>query len=207
MSRARPIEVDGRTIWFDTSANHKRATVTQLELLAAVEDISIDDLLDEGLSQGQLLFRLREKIHGNLIPAEVMERRRLRRIEAARQPECRICSPAGLECEGQITRHHFIPRWLMRELENYTAYAARVKCTIPICVGRHRDLHYRDGEQGGKSIVDCLTADEKAFGAKLLGELQEQHPKIFELLASGDETTYEGTLIRDFLAGRFHQKY
>ncbi len=151
-----------------------------------------------------MLTRIREAIHGELIPKDVLEKRRLRKLEAASLPKCRICVPNGLECEGEITRHHFIPRWLMRELDNYVAYAARVRCTIPICVGRHRDLHFRDGS-GGKSIVPYLTDAERAFGAKLLDELAEQHPKIFELISAGDETTYEGQLMADYRAGLFHR--
>ena len=68
----------------------------------------------------------------------------------------------------------------MLELENYQAYAARSICTIPICIGRHRDLHYRnDGTE--KSIVQYLRDHERKFAQKLLDELREQHPKIFDL--------------------------
>jgi hypothetical protein len=203
MSRARPLLINGEQHWFDTKFNNRKATAEQLELLAAVDAVPLDDLLDEGLSQGQVITRLREALHGDLIPPEVMERRLARKAEAALQPQCRICTPTGEECEGEITRHHFIPRWIMRELDNYVAYAARSRCTIPICVGRHRDLHYRSDE-APKSIIPYLTDAERAFGAKLLDELREQHPKIFDLLAGGDQSTYEGQLVRDYLSGRFH---
>lgn len=205
MSRARPIEIAGEQHWFDTKINHKRATASQLTLLAAVEGVPVDDLLDESVSQGQVLTRLREVLHGESIPIEVIERRRHARELAALEPTCRICDAHGFECEGEITRHHFIPRWIMRELDNYVAYAARVRCTIPICIGRHRDLHFRDGK-GGKSIIPYLTDAERAFGAKLLDELQEQHPKIFALISGGDETTYEGQLLKDYREGLFHSK-
>lgn len=201
MSRARPITVANETHWFDTSRNHAKATPEQLELLSAVEDVTLDDLLDEGLSQGQILFRLRETLHGELIPHEILQRRRARKLEAQTQPQCRICGVTG-----NSTRHHFIPRWLMKELDNYQSYAARSKCTIPACVGCHRDLHFRDGI-GDKSIVQFLTADERLFAAKLLDELRIQHPKIFDLLATGDLTTYEGTMMRDYFAGNFHARH
>lgn len=200
MSRARPIG----GLWFDTQQNGKACKVEHLELLAAAENISIDDLLDESLTQGELIRRLRLALGEGVIPAEVLEQMRIRRAEAALQPKCRICGP--YECEGSITRHHFIPRWLMLQLENYQAYAPRRTCTIPICIGRHRDLHARD-DKPGKSIVEFLTDQERAFAQKMLEELEEQHPQIFKLLASGDETVYEGQLIKDYLAGEFtHQR-
>jgi hypothetical protein len=199
VSRARPIEFNGQTLWFDTNQNGQKATAEQLELLAAAEDITIDDLLDEGLTQGQVLFRLREAIHGNVIPAEVLERRRQRKIDAQKQPECRMCAKVG-----NSTRHHFVPRWLMRELDNYLAYSARSRCTIPLCVECHRDLHSRNNTED-KSIWRYLNTDERLFAQKMLDELREQHPKVFDLIAGGDQTTYEGTLVGDYIAGRFHE--
>lgn len=204
MSRARPISIAGEQYWFDIKLNSQRATASQLSLLADAEGIPVDDLLDETLSQGQVITRLREVLHGNLVPDYVLEERRKRREAMASVPGCRICTAHGAECEGEITRHHFIPRWIMRELENYVAYAARSRCTIPICIGRHRDLHFRDGN-GGKSIIPYITDAERAFGAKLLDELQEQHPKIFALISGGDETTYEGQLFKDYREGLFHK--
>lgn len=201
MSRARPIG----GLWFDTQQNGKACKVEHLELLAAAENISVDDLLDASLNQGELIRRLRAALGEGVIPAEVLEKMRARKAEAALLPACRICGTNGWECEGSITRHHFIPRWMMLQLENYQAYAARSRCTIPVCLGRHRDLHARD-DLAGKSIVPYLTDHERAFAQKMLEELEEQHPKVFKLIASGDETVYEGQLVRDYLAGEFtHQ--
>jgi hypothetical protein len=199
MSRARPFH----GLWFDQK--NPKATAAQLELLAAAENVSLDDLLDEGLTQKQVLQRLREALHGNLIPAEVLERRRLAKIEAGKDPVCRICDEYDWTCEGSITRHHFIPRWMMLMLDNYQSYAARAKCTIPICVGRHRDLHYRSDRETPKSIVGLLTDQERAFGAKMLDEFKEQHPKVYDLIAGGTEDSYEYILIRDHMLGRFHE--
>ena len=115
----------------------------------------------------------------------------------ALEPECRKCG-----AEGQSTRHHFVNRWLMLLLENYQAYAARSRCTIPLCVECHRDLHDRRDESG-KSIIPFLRPHEAAFAQKLLTELREQHPKIFDLLAGGTGNVYEARLIQDYLAGEF----
>lgn len=202
MSRARPIG----GLWFDTQQNGKACKVEHLELLAAAENISVDDLLDESLNQGELIRRLRIALGEGVIPAEVLDQMRLRKADAANQAQCRICDTHGWECEGSITRHHFVPRWLMLLLENYQAYAPRRTCTIPICIGRHRDLHARD-DQPGKSIVQYLTDDERTFAQKMIQELEEQHPATFKLLAAGDETVYEAQLIRDYLSGGFtHQE-
>ena len=201
MSRTRPY-VDpstGEEIWFDNKSSV--ATVRQLELLSDLEDTPLDDLLDEGLAQKQVLRRLHEL--DNLIPEHVLERRRQRLAEQANAPACRWCGPRGVECEGSSTKHHFVPRWLMLLLENYPAYAPRSICTIPICLARHRDLHLREGTP--KSIVACLTDRERAFAQKLITELREQHPAIFELLAGGDGDSYEGQLVRDYLAGEFRR--
>jgi hypothetical protein len=189
---------------FDKKQNSQKATAEQLALLAAVEDISVDDLLDEGLSQGQVMRRLADVLHSNVIPADVYERRRLAKEQAAMQPACRICSTRDEECEGDITRHHFIPRWLMLQLENYTAYAARSKCTIPICIGRHRDLHL-SGDPAEKSIAQYLTDDERKFAQKMLDELREQHPfAIMDWVGGGDpKYAYEAQLIQDYREGAF----
>lgn len=205
MSRARPITVDGEAIWFDQRRNNERASIKHLEALAMAEDISLDDLLDEGLSQGQVIFRLRVADNDHAIPAEVLERRRLRKLEASRQPQCRICTLAGNTCEGMITRHHFIPRWLMLTLENYQAYAARPKCTIPICLGRHRDLHFRGEDDPPKSIAQYLTEPERLFAQKMLTELKDEHPAIWALIEGGDAHTYEYQLVRDFNLGAFRR--
>lgn len=201
VSRAR--EIGGQ--WFDVHRNHEKATPEQLELLAAAENIPIDDLLDEGLRQGDIIIRLREALGEGVIPPEVLERRRAAKANARRQPVCRICSSLGWACDGSITRHHFMPRWMMLMLENYVAYAARVKCTIPVCVGRHRDLHLRGDDETPKSIAQFLTDDERKFAQKMLTEFKEQHPMVFDLILGGDPSTYEYTLIRDYTLGNFRK--
>jgi hypothetical protein len=196
MSRAKRFSYDGQFYWFDYKSV---ATVSQLELLADITEEPIDDLLDAGLSQKEVARRLFQS--DGLVPAHVLERRRQMR-QSDSQP-CRWCSYHGLTCEGRSTRHHYIPRWLMLELENYEAYAPRRICTIPICVGRHRDLHVRGGH--GKSIAPHLDERERKFAQKMLTELREQHPALWELLEGGDEWVYEGQLIKDFLAGEFRR--
>lgn len=207
MSRARPIEFGGEIYWFDRHMGSEKATAWQLELLAAVEGVPLDDLLDEGLTQKHVLDRLRETLDQGKIPDDVLERMQRAREEALIEPACRICTAFGWECEGRITRHHFIPRWMMLQLENYTAYAARTRCTIPACVGRHRDLHLRGDEDTPKSIAQFLTDDERAFAQKMLTEFRNQHPAVFDLIAGGDEGTYEYQLIRDFQRGEFRTQH
>ena len=202
MSRARPFldKKTNKTYWMDQKS---RATVQQLELLSAYEDIPLDDLLDEGLTQKQLLYRLRVASDSSVIPPEVLERRREHLRQGRIEPKCRVCSLHGWECEGRITRHHFIPRWLMKELENYVSYASRSACTISICLGRHRDLHYR-GDGTVKSIVPYMREHERKFAHKMLDELKEQHPKIYLLLEQGEEDyAYESQLVLDHMRNRF----
>jgi hypothetical protein len=201
MSRARPITFGGETYWFDRHQSNHKATAWQLELLSAVEGVSLDDILDEGLTQKQVLDRLRETLDQGKIPDDVLDRMARAREEALVEPACRICPPG--ECEGRITRHHFIPRWMMLMLENYQAYAPRRICTIPICVGRHRDLHLRGDTDTEKSITGLLTDQERAFGQKLLTEFRTAHPHVFDLIAGGDEATYEYQLVRDYTKGEF----
>jgi len=201
MSRARSITFNGERHWFDTHKDSLPASVEKLELLAAVENIEPDDLLDEGLNQGAVIRRLREGLGQGVIPPEVLERQRERRAQAQTERVCRV-HPNGEECDGRITRHHFVSRWLMKELDNYESYARRDKCTIPICMGYHRDLHMRLAN--GKSIVEYLNDEERAFAEKMISELEEQHPKIIKLLRSGDpEVNYEARLIRDYDEGKF----
>lgn len=188
---------------FDKKQNSKKAKAEHLTLLAAAENIPIDDILDEGLTQGAVMTRLAAILHGDIIPAEVIERRRAARLAAREDRVCRICSVLDTECEGDITRHHFVPRWLMLRLENYQAYSARRKCTIPICVGRHRDLHLRDDNDTPKSIAQFMTDDERAFAQKMLEELEDQHPAMIKLMRKGDSSTYEAQLIKDFDSGLF----
>lgn len=199
MSRARPINFpDGTTIWFDQALNGRKATAKQLAWLAAAEDTPIDTLLDEGLSQGEVLLRLRVAINGEAIPLEIIERRRKAREEARKQPACRICTKLDLECEGEITRHHFIPRWMMQLLDNYTSYAPRRVCTIPICIGRHRDLHLDDDKQTPKSIAQFMTDYERAFAQRLLEEIEWDHPAVFKFIRKGAKGTYEMQLLADY---------
>lgn len=201
MSRARSINHDGEIFWFDTNINGAPARPNQLELLAAVENIDLDDLLDEGLNQGAVIERLRIGLDQGVIPAEVLERHRFRREQAQSQRFCRA-HPGNQGCEGRITRHHFVTRWLMKELENYNSYSRRDKCTIPLCVGFHRDLHMR--QSNDKSIIPYLNDEERAFAHKMLSELEEQHPKIIGLARAGDpELSYEARLIRDYDEGKF----
>lgn len=201
MSRARDWThpLTGETHWFDA---HALATAKQLELLADVEGLEMDDLLEEGLSARAVLYRL--NIHSNLIPAEVLERKRQRQaIPRYWEQPCRICTPNNWECEGRITRHHFVPRWLMLTLKDYEDYAPRTRCTIPVCVGRHRDLHLRRRVKQSKSIAPFLTDSEKAFAEKLIVKLKKERPAIYDLIASGTESSYEYTLVRDYQLGLF----
>lgn len=200
MSRARPFQDGLDTIWFD---NRAPATAKHLELLADREEVDLDDILEENLSQRQVLYRLHKA--DNLIPENILEIRRARRENASEEPACRICTPKGEVCEGRITRHHFVPKWLMRELEHYNRYAARSKCTIPICVGRHRDLHFRGESSSDKSIIPYLTDREKDLAEKMLRELKDERPAIFDLLSGGDANAYEAQLIEDFQKGKFHR--
>lgn len=204
MSRARPIRLpDGTEIWFDQNLNGQKAKSSQLAWLAAAEDVPIDSLLDEGLSQGHVLFRLREVMEPGTIPFDIIERRRAAREEARKQPACRICPELGLECDGDITRHHFVPRWMMLELENYAAYAARSKCTIPICIGRHRDLHLDDDQETPKSVAQFMSDDERRFAQRMLEELEWQHPAMFKFIRQGGKGTYEQQLLTDYDADLF----
>jgi hypothetical protein len=200
MSRARPVG----GIWFDRRRSGEKATSEQLELLAASENILIDDLLDEGLRQGEVLDRLREALGEGVIPPEVLERRRAAKEAAKREPVCRICDANDWVCDGSITRHHFVPRWMMLKLENYQAYAARSKCTIPVCVGRHRDLHLDGDTDTPKSIAQFLTDDERVFAQKMLDELFEQVGKsTHEWLDTSLTREYDARLIEDFHLGAF----
>lgn len=204
MSRARSINHDGEIFWFDTSINGAPAKPNQLELLAAVENIDIDDLLDEGLNQGAVIERLRIGLDQGVIPPEVLERQRIRREQAQSQRICRA-HPGNDQCEGKITRHHFVTKWLMKELENYNAYSRRDKCTIPLCVGFHRDLHMR--QASNKSVAHLLNDEDRYWAHKMLSELEEQHPKIIRLLRGGDSViSYEAQLIYDYDHGLFDRK-
>lgn len=204
MSRARPITFGGETYWFDRHLSNHKATSWQLELLSAVEDTTLDELLEEGLTQKQCLDRLRETLDQGKIPEEVMDRMVRAREEALAEPSCRICTALGQECEGRITRHHFMPRWMMLKLDNYQAYAPRRVCTIPICVGRHRDLHLDGDTDTPKSIAQFMTDEERAFAQKMLDELFEQVGKSTrEWLDTSITRDYDRILLEDYHHGAF----
>lgn len=196
MSRARPIIVDGEEKWFDRKKNHLKATADQLEYLASAEDIELDDLLDEGLLQAEVMERLRKALGHKGAPPEIEARREAKRRERQSLPECRVCK--GI---GNSTRHHFVNKWLMKELSNYIAYSHRSKCTIPVCVECHRDLHSKDSSD--KSIVPYLNDREKNVAASLLEDLERERPRIFNLLNEGDPGVYECQLVHDYLNGLF----
>jgi|ERR1039458_2655434 hypothetical protein len=191
MSRAKEYEGPDGSVWFDYKASS--ATLGQLVLLSDITGDDIDDLLDAGLSQREVARRLYAA--EGLIPEHVLERRRQRLRDQANAPACRWCAHHGLICEGISTKHHFVPRWLMLLLENYLAYAPRSACTIPICLGRHRDLHQRD--ETPKSIVELLTEYERQFACRMLDELREQRPVVYDLLVLGDESSYEAVLVHE----------
>lgn len=196
MSRARPVIINGVEHWFDTRRNNQKARADQLELLAVVEEIDLDDLLDENLSQGDVLLRIRKALGSDNIPENIEERRLEARRERQKQPECRLCGAIG-----NSTRHHFVNRWIMKELSIYNTFAPKRLCTIPVCIECHRDLHSRSN--GPNHIFDVLTDDEKKTATILLDSLRREHQKIFDLLSEGDDAVYEACLIRDWIRGEF----
>src|SRR5208282_3567354 len=197
MSRARDWThpITGKVFWFD--AYDGEATVEQIELLAEMEDADIDDLLDERLSTKAVLYRLNDA--SDLIPHEIIEQKRARVLSTQRVLICRYHGDDG-ECEGSVTRHHFVPRWLMLELPDYINYAPRSYCTIPACVGWHRFLHIRDGNSN-KSIASYLTEAESDIADHLIESLKDVRPVLFDLIAHGDKTSYEWQLIHDYQEG------
>lgn len=202
MSRARDWThpLTGEVLWFD--AYDSQATVEQLEVLAEMEDIDIDDLLDARLSTRAVLYRLNHS--SGLIPLDIIEAKKARLLKSQKPLICRRHeNPA--DCEGRITRHHFVPRWLMLELPDYINYAPRSYCTIPGCVGWHRFLHLRDGDSS-KSIVPYLTEAERDIADHLIESLKEVRPVLFNLIAEGDNDSYESQLIHDWQEGKFSHK-
>jgi hypothetical protein len=200
MSRARDWThpVTGEVFWFDA---YETATVKQLEVLAEMESAEIDDLLDERLSTRAVLWRLNH--NSGLIPHKIIEQKKARALATQRPLVCRYHdNPA--DCEGSITRHHFVPRWLMLELPDYINYAPRSYCTIPACVGWHRSLHLRD--EGSKSIAPYLTEAEKDIVDHLIESLKEVRPVLFDLILGGDLRSYEYTLLHDWQEGFFNTK-
>lgn len=198
MSRARPITINGETIWFDTDKNHRKATDKQIELLATVEQVDIEDLLESNITQGEVIRRLRVALGDQRpIPFWVLEKRQKWRKARAEQPPCRLCRKIG-----DSTRHHFVNKWILKELCHYQQkWSNRQTNTIPLCIDCHRDLHYRNGDT--VSIWQYLTANEKAFAYAALDALAEERPKLFLLLAKGDDSVYESRLVKDWLEHRF----
>lgn len=197
VSRARPVYIGDEAIWFDTARNGEKAKASHLELLALVEDLDLDDLLDEHPSQGSVLERLRTALDQNNIPDDVVERRQKWREERKVLPKCRICG--ALE---ESTKHHFVNRWILKELQDYAwKWADRNKNCIPLCVRCHRNLHLREGP--AKSIVPYLTETEKAFVEAAFEALARERPSLVVLLARGDEEVYESQLVHDWLKKRF----
>jgi hypothetical protein len=197
MSRARPVTLPtGETLWFDTALNGTRATGDQLELLVSVTGDELDDLLDANVTQGELVRRLREALDQGCIPEDVLERQRLYKAMRKLDPECRCCGRPD-----NSTRHHFVNKWIMKELSNYRDVGARTRCTVPVCIECHRDLHDRNNE--AVSIVGYLTAEERHFASELIERLRRERPDIFNLLAEGDDSVYEARLVKDWLDGHF----
>lgn len=198
MSRARPVHLpDGQVEWFDTSKNTEQASDEQLELLSVIEDTDLDDLLDAVLSQGEVLFRLREVLGQNAIPEDVVSRRQKWRDSRQIQPQCRICGK-----EGDSTKHHFVPKWILRELEQYgSKWSDRSKNCVPVCMNCHRHLHMRDNSE--KSFVRYLTEDEKDYVENALTRLAEERPKLLILIGRGSPNVYESRLIQDWMEGKF----
>lgn len=196
MSRARPIEINGEKFWFDTSRNNEKATDKQIELLATVEQVDLEDLLESVVTQGEVLRRLREALGTTpVIPHDVLVRRQKWRKQRSEQPCCRMCSKVG-----DSTKHHFVNRWILKELDSYERlWADRKLNCIPLCIDCHRDLHERNDVP--ISIVPYLTDAEKEYAGRALTAFAEQRPKVFILVAKG--TAYESQLLRDWLAGEF----
>lgn len=199
MSRARPLKnKDGDIVaWVDVNRNGERATPGQLELLSTVLDVPLDDLLDESLTQGEVVKRLHTALGNNPIPQEVLDKREAWRQQRQAQPKCRICSK-----EGDSTKHHFVNKWILKELEGYAKkWADRSKNCIPVCIDCHRDLHFRDDED--KSITPYLNDREKQFAHEAIRALIHEKPRLFELLLLGDSSVYESQLICDWCNGLF----
>jgi hypothetical protein len=195
MSRVRSIQIDGETHWFETRG--KKATHDQIELLATIQNVDLDDLLDENLTQNEVLHRLRNELGVNPIPIDVLERRREWRAQRQTQPACRICSRVG-----DSTRHHYINKWILKELSNYASkWADRSKNCIPLCIDCHRDIH--DRSNGPVSIAEYLNDEERQFADEALSALAEERPKLLILIARGDDSVYEARLAKDWIEGKF----
>lgn len=206
MSRARYIilpdsmveDGEDNRVWFDTQLDGEKAQLAHLELLALVEDEDIDELLDGHVTQKEVVGRLRDALGQNSIPADIKERRRKWKEARRIAPKCRLC-----EQTGDSTKHHFVNKWILRELSDYARlWADRNVNTIPVCLKCHRELHERSGP--AKSIVEHLTTSEKEFAYRALTAFTEQKPKVAWLIALGDDSVYEARLMKDFVIGLFN---
>lgn len=198
MSRARPIECpDRETLWVDTLRNNEKATEEQLELLMTVEAVELDDLLEEDPTQGEAVTRLRRLLGQDTIPPAVIKRRERLRGERQQRPTCRRCGQ-----RGNSTKHHFVNKWILRELDNYAQkWADRSKNCISLCIECHRNIHSRD--EGVHSMVDLLTDEEKGFVEAALQALEQEHPSLLILVGRGDSSVYESRLVKDWIEGYF----
>lgn len=205
MSRAKKIVLpNDEDKWYDSRTLGSPAEPELLELLADIDNISLDELLEQGLSRSEAYDKLRKALGQGGIPEEVLKQREKRRKTQNAPAECRICNswqPTN-GCEGRITKHHFVPKWCMKELENYQAYSTRQICTIPLHLNVHRDLHLRNSG-ANKSVYHLLKPDERELAHKMLTEFREQHPVIFEIQLAGDIEVYEACLVNDFIHGKF----
>jgi hypothetical protein len=192
-----PVKINGEPIWFNTANSHKQATDKQLELLAIVENVDLEDLLESAITQAEVLKRLQEAFGTNVIPHEVLLKRQKWRNQRSTAPNCRICDKIG-----DSTRHHFVNKWILKELDQYeTKWANRSQNCIPICIDCHRDLHTRNGP--AHSIAKVLTPAEKDFANRALTALSEERPRLIILLGKGDSEVYESRLIKDWFEGLF----
>lgn len=201
MSRARPITINGETHWFDKNENNRKASDKQIELLSTVEQVDLEDLLESNITQGEVIRRLRIGLNEHdPIPFWVLQKRQKWRKERVTQPPCRICGKIG-----DSTRHHFINKWILKELNHYAQkWSNRRENTIPLCIDCHRDLHYRNN--GPVSIVRFLTPREKQYADRALSALAEERPKLLILLAKGDDSVYESLLIKEWLQNKFAEE-
>lgn len=196
MSRSRPITTPFGDFWIDRKKDGEKASHYQLEILAGLLDYDMDDILDEFLTQGDVVRKIRKEL-GQGVPNEVVQRIEAARIARQVAPECRACGT-----EGDSTLHHFVNKWILRELEFYEQkWASRSKNCIPVCIDCHRDLHSRGGVT--HSIVEDLNEEEKAFAEAALHALSMERPKLLVLIARGDDSTYETRLVRDWIEGKF----
>lgn len=197
MSRYRPITTPYGDFGIDRKRDGHPAKHEQLEILAALLNVDMDDLFDGGhLTQGEVVSRVRE-IQGQVPPRQVIERQAMARLERQLAPACRICKR-----EGDSTRHHFVNKWILKELAYYEQkWSSRTTNCIPVCVDCHRQLHDRDN--GVQSIADRLTDEEKEYAEAALSALAEERPKLLILIARGDDNVYESRLVKDWIAGAF----